>query len=79
MIWKPMKGYEGRYETGVDPRSGRRCVRGAGRRVLRVTALGSRVEIVHGFVVLRDDGCYHLQDAAGAIHRMKPEDIEEAA
>ncbi|MGN1149483.1 MAG: hypothetical protein ACI4SY_02115 [Sutterella sp.] len=70
-----MKGFEGRYETRLDSRTGRRTVRGACRRVLRVTALGSCYETVHGFVVLREDGCYHLQDAAGRIHCVKLEDL----
>ena len=40
-IWKPMKGFEGRYEVSFNPLTGRlRGVRGAARRVLWATALG---------------------------------------
>ena len=79
-IWKPMKGFEGRYEVGLNPRTGRlRSVRGAGRRVLWATALGCWYQIMHGYVGPHDDGFYHLKDAAGKIHLMTPKDVEEAA
>ena len=79
-IWKPMNGFEGRYEAGFNPRTGRlRCVRCAGRRVLWATALGCWYDTLHRYARIFDDGCYHLKDAAGVIHLMTPKDVEEAA